>query len=84
MRQEAIISPVVDNLEEGVLITMTCIHINTDTESVSNRLERTKMWAMIAEGDVTNNIGVVENNTKVIVLYKRLKAHNGALYLKMS
>ena len=39
---------------------------------------------MIAEGDVTNNIGVVENNTKVIVLYKRLKAHNGALYLKMS
>ena len=84
MRQEAIISPVVDNLEEGVLITMTCIHINTDTELVSNRLERTKMWAMIAEGDVTNNIGVVENNTKVIVLYKRLKAHNGALYLKMS
>ena len=43
MRQEAIISPVVDNLEEGVLITMTCIHINTDTELVSNRLERTKM-----------------------------------------
>ena len=39
---------------------------------------------MIVEGNVTNNIGVVENNTKVIVLYKRFKVHIGALFLKMS
>ena len=39
---------------------------------------------MIVEGNVTNNIVVVENNTKVIVLYKRFKVHIGALFLKMS
>lgn len=84
MRQEAMISPVVNIPEKGVLITMTCIYIFTDTELVTNRLERTQLWAMIVEGNVTNNIGVVENNTKVIVLYKRFKVHIGALFLKMS
>lgn len=84
MCKEAITSPVVNISEKGVLITMTCIHIITDTELVTNRLERTQLWAMIVEGNVTNNIGVVENNTKVIVLYKRFKVHIGALFLKMS
>lgn len=84
MCKEAITSPVVNISEKGVLITMTCIYIFTDTELVTNRLERTQLWAMIVEGNVTNNIGVVENNTKVIVLYKRFKVHIGALFLKMS
>lgn len=84
MCKEAITSPVVNISEKGVLITMTCIHIITDTELVTNRLERTQLWAMIVEGNVTNNIVVVENNTKVIVLYKRFKVHIGALFLKMS
>ena len=84
MSKEAITSPVVNISEKGVLITMTCIYIFTDTELVTNRLERTQLWAMIVEGNVTNNIGVVENNTKVIVLYKRFKVHIGALFLKMS
>ena len=84
MCKEAITSPVVNISEKGVLITMTCIYIFTDTELVTNRLERTQLWAMIVEGNVTNNIVVVENNTKVIVLYKRFKVHIGALFLKMS
>ena len=84
MCKEAITSPVVNISEKGVLITMTCIYIFTDTELVTNRLERTQLWEMIVEGNVTNNIGVVENNTKVIVLYKRFKVHIGALFLKMS
>lgn len=84
MCKETITSPVVNISEKGVLITMTCIYIFTDTELVTNRLERTQLWAMIVEGNVTNNIGVVENNTKVIVLYKRFKVHIGALFLKMS
>ena len=84
MCKEAITSPVVNISEKGVLITMTCIYIFTDTELVTNRLERTQLWEMIVEGNVTNNIVVVENNTKVIVLYKRFKVHIGALFLKMS
>lgn len=84
MSKEAITSPVVNISEKGVLITMTCIYIFTDIELVTNRLERTQLWEMIVEGNVTNNIGVVENNTKVIVLYKRFKVHIGALFLKMS
>lgn len=84
MCKEAITSPVVNISEKGVLITMTCIYIFTDTELVTNRLERTQLWEMIVEGNVTNNIGVVENNNKVIVLYKRFKVHIGALFLKMS
>lgn len=84
MCKEAITSPVVNISEKGVLITMTCIHIITDTELVTNMLERTQLWAMIVEGNVTNNIVVVENNTKVIVLYKRFKVHIDPLFLKMS
>ena len=84
MSKEAITSPVVNISEKGVLITMTCIYIFTDIELVTNRLERTQLWEMIVEGNVTNNIGVVENNNKVIVLYKRFKVHIGALFLKMS
>ena len=84
MCKEAITSPVVNISEKGVLITMTCIYIFTDTELVTNRLERTQLWAMIVEGNVTNNIAIVENNTKVIVLYKRFKVHIGPLFLKMS
>ena len=84
MCKEAITSPVVNISEKGVLITMTCIYIFTDTELVTNRLERTQLWAMIVEGNVTNNIVVVENNTKVIVLYKRFKVHIDPLFLKMS
>lgn len=43
MCKEAITSPVVNISEKGVLITMTCIHIITDTELVTNRLERTQL-----------------------------------------